>query len=174
MKKLSLFFIIIGMMVMKVSGQITLGQQTITFMNCVSCKNYYEPEVSTIDMVGLIISADTIYENEDLYGIYPQFYEEFPIENLPGVSSIFIKPDDTDILAIVLRKDLNDETKAMYLLTEYGWLQSVDMQEFYFFDRLLLLFRYPVPKQQVLKISEPLRWLLNPYILYGFFVWLFW
>lgn len=157
MKMFTIFVIAINMMVTTAFGQITIGQQTITFMNCISCENYYEPEINTIDMVGLIISADTIYENEDFYEIYSQFYGEFPTENLPGVSSIFIRPDDADILAIVIRKNFNEETQAMYLLTKHGWLQSVDTQDFYLFDRLLLLFRYQIPKQQILKINEPLR-----------------
>ena len=143
-------------MVATTLGQ-TIGQQTITFMNCLDCDNYYEPNVNTIDMVGLVISADTITEQEDYDGIRPQFYSEFSQENLPGVFSVFLDPDDADILAIVIRKNLNEETKAMYLLTRYGWLQSVDMQDFYFFDRLLLFFRYPFPKQQILIREELFR-----------------
>lgn len=138
-------------------AQVTLGQQTITFMNCIDCENYYEPEVNTIDMVGLIISADTIYDGTDYYEIHSKFYGEFSNGNLPGTTSVFLHPDDVDISAIVIRKNLDEETKAMYLLTEHGWLQSVDMQDFYFFDRLLLLFRYPFPKQQILQKDELLR-----------------
>lgn len=157
MKKLSLFFIIIGMMVMKVSGQITIGQQTITFMNCIYCDDYYEPEINTIDMVGLIISADTIYENEDHDGIRSQFYDKFPVENLSELSILFLNPDDAYILAIVILKNFSEETRTIYLLTKHGWLQSVDMQDFRFFDRLLLIFRYPFIKQQILQKEELFR-----------------
>lgn len=142
-----------------VFGQ-TIGQQTITFMNCLNCDNYFEPNVNTLDMVGLIISADTIREINDYNGIRSQFYDEFPVENLPGISSVFLDPDDADIRAIVIQKDIDEQTRAMYLLTWYGWLQSVDMQDFWFFDRLLFLFRYPNvinSNQPILRKNEPLR-----------------
>ena len=157
MKKV-LFLLLAVWMSAATFGQ-TLGQQTITFMNCINCDNYFEPNVNTLDMVGLIISADTILEMGDYDGICSQFYNEFPVENLPGVSSVFLRPDDADVRTIVVRKDVNGNTRAMYLLTWYGWLQSVDMQDFWFFDRLLLLFRYPDSNinQPILRKNEPFR-----------------
>ena len=157
MKKVFIFLLAVSMTV-TVFGQ-TLGQQTITFMNCVNCDNYFEPNVNTLDMVGLIISADTIPEMDDYDGIRSRFYDEFPVENLPGVSSVFLDPDDGDIRAVVVRRDIDGRTRAMYLLTWYGWLQSVDMQDFWFFDRLLSLFRYPDSNinQPILRKNEPLR-----------------
>ena len=144
------------MMATTTTAQTTLGQQTITFMNCIDCEDYYEPEVNTIDMVGLILSADTIYDKFDYYEIHSNFYNEFRNCKLPGSITIFLDPDDSDILSIVIRKDSEENTKAMYLLTEHGWLQSVDMQDFYFFDRLLYLFRYQAD-QPILIRKKPLR-----------------
>lgn len=132
----------------------TLGQQTITFMNCVDCDKYFEPNVNTIDMVGLIISSDTIYETEDYDSISKKFYENFAKEKDSNTSYIFLNSDDMDILAVVIQKDIYEQTRAMYLLTHFGWLESVDMQDFSFFDKLLLLFRQPTQQQVILKRNE--------------------
>ena len=42
----------------------------------------------------------------------------------------------------MVRKDLTGETRALYVFTKFGWLQSVDMQEFYVFDWLILHSKY--------------------------------
>lgn len=147
MKKVLLLLIAIGMMV-TTFGQI-IGQQTITFMNCRECENYYEPEVDVLNLVGLVISSDTIPKDEDYYGIYERFYSEFPKWTMVKSVDVFLHPDDVDISYIIIRKDLDNQTKAIYLLTQKGWLQSVDMQDFRFFDRLVLWFTSPLRKSQV-------------------------
>ncbi|MBQ2600370.1 hypothetical protein II582_03220 [bacterium] len=148
MKKVLLLLIVIGMMATAAFGQIVLGQQTVTFMNCRECENYYEPEVDVLNLVGLVISSDTILEYEDCSGISESFYSEFPKWTVKSVD-VFLHPDDVDISYIVIRKDLDNQTRAIYLLTQKGWLQSVDMQDFRFFDRLVLWFTSPLPKSQV-------------------------
>ena len=149
MKKVLLLLIVIGMMATAAFGQIVLGQQTVTFMNCRECENYYEPEVDVLNLVGLVISSDTILEYEDCSGISESFYSEFPKWTVKSVDVFLRTDDDVDISHIVIRKDLDNQTKAMYLLTQKGWLQSVDMQDFRFFDRLVLWFTSPLPKSQV-------------------------
>jgi len=117
--------------------------ETITFMNCVQCEDYFELEVNMDTLVNLILSSNMVPETNDLLGIRAQFYGEFPENMLPGVTGIFLNlQDDFDTLSIVIRKDLTGETRAIYVLTKFGWLQSVDMQEFYYFDELLWLSKY--------------------------------
>ena len=125
----------------------TFGQnsdlETITLMSCVQCDDYFELEIGVDEMVKLVSSCTTVSETNDSFGIRAQFYEEFPEETLPGVTGIFLRSqDDFDTLSIVMRKDLAGETRAMYVLTKFGWLQSVDMQEFYIFDERLWLSKY--------------------------------
>ena len=125
----------------------TFGQssdlETITLMSCVQCDDYFELEIGVDEMVKLVLSCNTVSETNDSFGIRAQFYEEFPEETLPGVTGIFLNSQDNfDTLSIVIRKDLTGETRAMYLLTKFGWLQSVDMQEFNAFDESLWLSKY--------------------------------
>ena len=125
----------------------TFGQnsdpETITLMNCVQCDDYFELEIDVNEMVNLVLSCNIVSETNDSFEIRAQFYEEFPEETLPGVTGIFLNSQDSfDTLSIVIRKDLTGETRAMYVLTKFGWLQSVDMQEFYIFDERLWLSKY--------------------------------
>lgn len=125
----------------------TFGQnsdlETITFMSCVQCDDYFELEIDVDEMVKLVLSSNTVPETNDLFGIRTRFYEEFPEETLPGVTGIFLNyQDNFDTLSIVIRKDLTGETRALYAYTKFGWLQSVDMQEFYYFDELLWQSKY--------------------------------
>lgn len=125
----------------------TFGQnsdlETITLMSCVQCDDYFELEIGVDEMVKLVSSCTTVLETNDSFGIRVQFYEEFPEETLPGVTGIFLNSQDSfDTISIVVRKDLTGETRAMYVLTKFGWLQSVDMQEFYIFDERLWLSKY--------------------------------
>lgn len=141
MNKILFLLIAIGMMVKTVSAQ--NPEETITLMSCVQCEDYFELEFSVDEMVNLVLSCNTVSEINDLSGIRARFYEEFPEETLSGVTGIFLNYQDSfDTLSIVMRKDLTGETRAMYVLTKFGWLQSVDMQEFYYFDELLWLSKY--------------------------------
>lgn len=143
MKKFFFLLIAIWMMTTTAVSQNPNETETITFMNCVQCEDYFELEVSVDTLVNLILSCNTVPETNDLLGIRAQFYGEFPENMLPGVTGIFLNlQDDFDTLSIVIRKDLTGETRAMYLSTKFGWLQSVDMQEFYYFDELLWLSKY--------------------------------
>ena len=158
MKKVLLLLIAIGMMATTSFGQIVLGQQTVTFMNCRECDDYFELQVVTLDMVGLLMSADTIDESIDSNGMCADFYSNFAAGNLPGVKSVFLRVDDEAVPFAVIRKDYNDETKAIYLSTIYGWLESVDMQDFRYFDRIRLLFEYPLEfERKILMEDLPLR-----------------
>lgn len=141
MKKFFLLLTVIGMMTTTVVSQ--NPNETVTFMNCIQCEDYFELEVNVDTLVNLILSCNTVPETNDLVGIRAEFYEEFPEEILPGVTGIFLNyQDNFDTLSIVIRKDLTGETRALYVLTKFGWLQSVDMQEFYAFDKLLWLSKY--------------------------------
>lgn len=146
MKKVLFLLFAIGMMAttLKVSAQnVYEMDETITFMNCVQCDDYFELEIDVNEVVKLVLSCNAVSETNDLFGIRVQFYEEFPEETLPGVTGIFLRSqDDFDTLSIVIRKDVTGETRALYVLTKFGWLQSVDMQEFYAFDKLLWLSKY--------------------------------
>lgn len=141
MKKFFLLLTVIGMMTTTVVSQ--NPNETVTFMNCIQCEDYFELEVNVDTLVNLILSCNTVSETNDLVGIRARFYEEFPEETLPGVTGIFLNyQDNFDTLSIVMRKALTGETLAIYLSTKFGWLQSVDMQEFYDFDKLLWLSKY--------------------------------
>ena len=137
------FFLLIAIWMMTTTAVSQNPNETITFMNCVQCEDYFELEVNVDTLVNLILSCNTVPETNDLLGIRAQFYGEFPENMLPGVTGIFLNlQDDFDTLSFVMRKDLTGETRAMYVLTKFGWLQSVDMQEFYYFDELLWLTKY--------------------------------
>lgn len=143
MKKFFLLLSVIGMMATTVSAQNLDETETITLMNCVQCMDYFELEVNTDEMVQLILSCRVVPEIDDSSGIREHFYGDFPEETLPGVSSIFLRSQDVeDVLFVILRKDITGETRAMYVLAKFGWLQSVDMQEFYVFDRLIWQSKY--------------------------------
>ena len=143
MKKVLFLLVTIGMMVTTVSAQELGDEKTITLMNCVYCDDYFELEVNTDEMVKLVLSCNVVPEIGDTTGIREYFYDAFPEKSLPGVTSIFLMTqDDEDVLFIILRKDIIGETCDMYLLMKYGWLRSVDMQEFYYFDELLWLSKY--------------------------------
>ena len=141
MNKILFLLIAIGMMVTTVSAQ--NPEETITLMSCVQCDDYFELEIDVYEMVKLVLSCNVVSEIDDSYGIRTRFYEEFPEEMLPGVTGIFLTyQDDFDTLSIMIRKDLTGETRALYAYTKFGWLQSVDMQEFYYFDELLWQSKY--------------------------------
>ncbi len=143
MKKVLFLLVTIGMIVTTVSAQELDDGKTITFMNCVECMDYFEWEVNTDKIAQLVLSCRVVPEVDDPTGIRKRFYDAFPEKNLPGVTSIFLMTqDDEDVLFIILRKDIIGETCDMYLLMKYGWLRSVDMQEFYYFDELLWLSKY--------------------------------
>jgi hypothetical protein len=143
MKKFFFVLIVIGMMATTVSAQNVDEKETITLMNCVQCMDYFELEVNTDEMVQLVLSCRVVPEIDDPSGIREQFYGDFPEKGLPGVTSIFLMTQDVeDVLFVILRKDLTGETRAMYVLTQHMWLQSVDMQEFYYFDELLWRSKY--------------------------------
>lgn len=141
MKKVLLLLFATGMMATTLGAQ--NSKETITLMSCVQCDDYFEMEIDVDEMVKLVLSSNVVSETNDLFGVRTRFYEEFPEETLPGVTGIFLRSqDDFDTLSIVIRKDLTGETRALYVLTKFGWLQSVDMQEFYAFDKLLWLSKY--------------------------------
>lgn len=141
MMKRCLFFLIAIEILATTTAQ--NSDETITLMNCVECMDYFEQEVNSDEMVQLVLSCRIVPEIGDSSGIRKQFYGNFPEKNLPGVTSIFLMTQDNeDILFVILRKDITGETRAMYILTQHVWLQSVDMQEFYYFDELLWLSRY--------------------------------
>ena len=143
MKKFFFVLIAIGMMVTTaVSQNLDEDKSTLTFMNCVQCQDYLEVELKTDEVVNLVLSACIVPETSDSSGIRAYFYETFPEEMLPGVVSLFLMTKNDDNLFIVMRRDLTGETRAMYILTQYYWLQSVDMQEFYYFDELLWQSKY--------------------------------
>ena len=159
MKKFFFLLIAIGMMATTAVSQ--NPKETITLMSCVQCDDYFELEIDVDEMVKLVLSCNTVSETNDLFGVRAQFYEKFPEETLPGVTSIFFNlQDDSDTLSIVLRKDVTGETRAMYVLTKFGWLWSVNMQEFFDFDRLLWLSKYGDFDEYfgpVLRQNEPFR-----------------
>lgn len=141
MKKFFLLLTTIGMMMTTAVSQNL--DNTITFMNCIQCEDYFELEVNVDTLVNLILSCNTVPETNDLFGIRTKFYEEFQEETLPGVTGIFLKyQDNFDTLSFMIRKALTGETLAIYVATKFGWLMSVDMQEFYAFDRSLLISKY--------------------------------
>lgn len=141
MKKILFLLIAIGMVVTTAVSQ--NPRETITLMSCVQCDDYFELEIDVDEMVKLVLSCNTVSETDDSFGIRARFYEEFPEETLSGVAGIFLNyQDNFDTLSIVIRKDLTGETRALYASTKFGWLQSVDMQEFYAFDKLLWLSKY--------------------------------
>lgn len=142
MKKFFLLLSVIGMMATTaVSQNPDEDKSTLTFMNCVQCLNYREVELKTDEVVNLVLSACIVPETSDSSGIRAYFYEMFPEEALPGVVSVFLMTKNDDLF-IVMRRDLTGETRAMYILTQHGWWQSVDMQEFYYFDELLWRSKY--------------------------------
>lgn len=144
MKGVLFWLVAIWMMVTTVSAQNLDEEKTIT-MSCVKCDDddYFELEIDVDEIIKMVLSCNIVSETCDSLGIRTKFYEEFTEKSLPGVTSIFLTyRDDFDTLSIVLRKNLTGETCTLYVSTVFGWLQSVDTQEFYAFDRLLWLSKH--------------------------------
>jgi len=132
---------IIDMMVATCWSQDLITDQTITFMNCVSCENYFEVNISTVEMAGIVALSDTVNIDENLDQelkiSIQEFFNQYPEET----NNVFFKPKDSNINLIVVSKFPNENTRSMYMKTQYYWVQSVDTQEFDFFDLMLSYFR---------------------------------